>query len=200
MKKYFIVFALILALGMLNGSSLIDTTDKTVCAATCTNIQSGQILTSSGQVIEPGYDEFGYNYQALMFNGRYCDSDRVFGGDYCDVSLSMKWNDAWLSNKDCDGDGLLDRHFGLPTYIGSDAWQTNHMKGQYEGEGGEICEWDWFTKYMAKPTEAYDCSEVGYEIWEGFCVTLSVYNDPCGGFEGVEWHPVEPGFGGLSYP
>jgi len=95
----------------------------------CVTIQDGILETSDGGVITTGYDEFGYNYQAHMFSGRYCDSDRVLGGDYCDVNLIMKWNDAWISNKDCDGDGKLDRHFGYNSYIGSGAWCTNHQSG-----------------------------------------------------------------------
>jgi len=95
----------------------------------CATIQDGTIESSTGELLTIGYDEFGYNYQAHMFNGRYCDYDRVIGGDYCDVDLIMKWNDAWLSNKDCDDDDLLDRHLGFPSYIGSGAWCTNHQSG-----------------------------------------------------------------------
>jgi len=100
----------------------------------CTTIQSGELLASDGSVITTGYDQWGYNYQAHMFNGMYCDSYR--DADWCqpykDVKLMMKWNDAWLSNKDCDGDGLLDRHYGYDSYIGSGAWETNHQSGEYE--------------------------------------------------------------------
>ncbi len=71
--------------------------------AGCTTIQDGGLTDSAGNPISIGYDEFGYNYQAHMFNGRYCDSDRVIGGLYCDVDLIMKWNDGWMSNTDCDG-------------------------------------------------------------------------------------------------
>ncbi|HER23563.1 MAG TPA: hypothetical protein ENO17_00635 [Candidatus Atribacteria bacterium] len=99
----------------------------------CTTIQSGTLLTSDDEVITTGYDKWGYNYQALMFNGYYCDSyrDAAWCQEWKDVGLIMKWNDAWLSNKDCDGDGLLDRHYGSPTYIGSGAWLTNHQWGSY---------------------------------------------------------------------
>jgi len=112
------------------------------------------------QPISPGYDDFGYNYQAHMFNGYYTNAylgkegrppyegdasayyqllvDRedfdtiedaedymigehwnsdaarwdpnVWHWEFRDVTLMMKWNDAWLSNKDCDG-GDLDRHY-----------------------------------------------------------------------------------------
>ncbi len=46
----------------------------------CNTIQDGNIEASDGSLITVGYDEFGYNYQAHMFNGRYCDYDRVAGG------------------------------------------------------------------------------------------------------------------------
>ncbi|MFA6981864.1 MAG: hypothetical protein WC243_02490 [Patescibacteria group bacterium] len=108
--------------------------------ASCTTIQSGNIMNSEGEVITTGYDSWGYNYQANMFNGGYCDSyrDALWCQDYKDVNLIMKWNNAWLSNQDCDGDDLLDRHYGYTSYIGSGAWLTNHQSGTYEGT-----EYDW---------------------------------------------------------
>ena len=42
----------------------------------CTTIQSGELVASDGSVIESGYDKWGYNYQAHMFNGYYCDAYR----------------------------------------------------------------------------------------------------------------------------
>jgi hypothetical protein len=171
----------------------------------CTTIQSGTIKASDDSIITVGYDQYGYNYQAHMFNGRYCDYDRVIGGAYCDVDLIMKWNDAWLSNADCDGDGLLDRHYGFVSYIGSGAWTTNHQKGSYE-QDGVICEWDYFVKIIAAPADAYqdggvwytaDGTEIGPVIWGEFAVIQQVYNDPCGGAEGIEYlSPDHAGFGG----
>jgi hypothetical protein len=171
----------------------------------CTTIQSGELFTSDGNVITTGYDEFGYNYQAHMFNGRYCDVDRVIGGDYCDDNLVMKWNDAWLSNKDCDGDGSLDRHYGFGSYIGSGAWCTNHQSGEYEGEDGKICKWTWFCKIVAAPADAElvdgiwfdaDGTEIGPEIWGSFATIQVVSNDLCYGEHGIQYHsPVGPGLG-----
>lgn len=102
----------------------------------CTTIQSGTLLNSAEVVITTGYDVWGYNYQANMFNGKYCDSyrDAAWCQPYKDDNLMMKWNNAWLSNQDCNGDGLLDRHFGYPSYIGSGAWLTNHQSGTYQSE------------------------------------------------------------------
>jgi hypothetical protein len=108
----------------------------------CTTIQSGDLLNSVNEVITTGYDDWGYNYQAKIFNGTYCDAyrDAAWCQPYADVNLSMKWNDAWLSNKDCSGDDKLDRHYGHISYIGSGAWLTNHMSGEYEGE--EVASWN----------------------------------------------------------
>ena len=91
-----------------------------------------------------------------MFNGRYCDYDRKSDTlqEYCDIQLIMKWNDAWLSNKSCDSDLLLDRHFGYESYRGSGAWVTNHQSGEYT-EDGKTCKWNYFVKIVAAPESAF---------------------------------------------
>jgi hypothetical protein len=173
----------------------------------CTTIQSGELLTSAGEVIEPGYDSWGYNYQAYLFNGGYCDAyrDATWCQPYKDVSLVMKWNDAWLSNMDCDADGELDRHYGYDNYIGSGAWLTNHQSGTYESDG-MLCEWDYFVKIVAAPAEASlqggvwyyaDGTEIGPSIWGEFAIVQQVENDPCAGIEGLQYSsPDHSGFGG----
>lgn len=97
-------------------------------------IKSGKILDKFGDVINLGFNDWGYNYEAHIFNGKYCDA--YGNADWCqqfkDVSLLMKWNDAWLSNMDKDGNHLLDRHYGFDSYIGSGAWLTNHANNTYE--------------------------------------------------------------------
>ena len=173
----------------------------------CTTIQSGELLTSDGRVIQTGYDEWGYNYQARLFNGLYCESyrDAAWCEPYADVHLSMKWNDAWLSNMDCDGDGLLDRHYGYDSYIGSGAWLTNHQSGEYENVAGETCKWNYFVKIVAAPADAYvdggnwytaDGTEIGEVIWGAFAIIQQVENDPCAGIHGVQYlSPTRPGLG-----
>jgi deoxycytidylate deaminase len=66
MKRLFIV---VLALGFICGLS-------NLVSAECITIQDGTLLTTDGRVISTGYDEWGYNYQAHMFNGGYCDAYR----------------------------------------------------------------------------------------------------------------------------
>ena len=199
----------------------------------CTKIQDG-ILTYSashylaGQPLQVGYDIFGYNYNSHMFNGYYAnaylggagfppyegDADAYltenpgaashWAWPYRDVNLIMWWNDAWLSNKDCDGDNLLDRHYGFPSYIGSGAWETNHQYGSYE-ENGETYKWNYFVKIVAVPEDAYvadgywytaDGTQIGSVIWGEFAVTQRVYNDQGTGEHGIEYlSPAGPGFG-----
>jgi len=195
------------------------------------------------QALKPGFDAFGYNYQARLFSGSYAN---VYLGRYGfppytgdDASylaanptvttngnvswawpfrrdtVSMKWNDAWLSNKDCDGDGALDRHFGFSSYIGSGAWLTNHQSGDTSSiDGSDIPHWTYFTKIVAAPTNATsvacssnpweagpcwyttDGSEIGYGIWGEFAVIQEVYNDPGAGAHGILYKsPTNPSWG-----
>ncbi|MHB8772386.1 MAG: hypothetical protein ACYC7J_15435 [Syntrophales bacterium] len=173
----------------------------------CTTIQSGVLLTSDGRVIETGYDQWGYNYQARMFNGTYCDAyrDAAWCQPYKDDELEMKWNDAWMSNKDCSGDGLLDRHYGFPTYRGSGAWETNHQKGTYVDANGKKQRWSYFVKIVAAPLDATlvngfwcaaDGSVIGPAIWGEFAIIQEIYNDTGTGDHGVSYvSPYSAGFG-----
>lgn len=179
----------------------------------CVTIQDGTLLTSAGDVIKTGYDKWGYNYQARMFNGKYCDAYR--NAEWCqpwkDVNLQMNWNDAWLSNKDCDGDGLLDRHFGFNSYIGSGAWLTNHMSGEYLIQNGEAisCKFSDFVKIVAVPADAKlidgtwytaDGKEIGPGIWGEFAIIQEVLNDPCMGLHGLFYNGKAPTGFGFYFP
>lgn len=175
--------------------------------STCQTIQSGALLNSANEVIETGFDSWGYNYQAHLFNGKYCDAYRnaTWCQPYVNDDLAMKWNDAWLSNQDCDGDGKLDRHFGFANYIGSGAWLTNHQKGVYLDNNGKKQRWEYFVKIVAAPADAYqsggivyaaDGSEIGPIIWGEFAVIQEVYNDTGTGDHGVLYvSPYSAGFG-----
>lgn len=176
----------------------------------CVTIQDGTIRDAIGKLIELGYDEFGYNYQAHIFNGRYCDYDRVVGGDYCDVELIMKWSDAWLSNKDCNFDGKLDRGYSCdPVYANNSAcegaWLTNHQSGWVEVKG-KMRKWTYFVKIVAVMEEgAYkldgywytvDNVQIGPVIWGAYAVIQRVSNDPSLGQHGILYKsPIGPGFG-----
>ena len=201
--------------------------------ADCTHIQDGILEYSAGHYLEgqplkTGFDPYGYNYQAHLFKGSYANvylggngyphytgDDETYLAEnpgvivtwywpYRDVKLVMKWNDAWLSNKDCDDDGALDRHYGYNSYIGSGAWETNHQWGTYES-GDKTCDWNYFCKIVAVPADANkvdgiwhaaDGVEIGADIWDQFAIILQVENDPCAGLHGQQYKsPYSAGFG-----
>jgi len=188
------------------GLVIAGTKKNTETGEVCATIQGGTIIASDNTVITTGFDDWGYNYQGNFFKGYYCDSYR--GAEWCqeyeDVKLSMKWNDAWLSNKDCDGDLLLDRHYGHDGYIGSGAWLTNHQSGEEDVEG-EICKWNYFVKIVAVPDSAKntggiwyaeDGTEIGEAIWGPFAIIQQVENDSCAGLHGLQY--VSPAGAGLG--
>lgn len=236
MKTYFSLFVIsaIISIFFFSCQNPNDPTTEDLEKGGCATIQSGTIVYSTshylaGQPLTTGFDDYGYNYQAHMFSGSYFNAyaggagfaawdgedvqylldnpgaDGHWAWPYRDVDLLMKWNDAWLANKDCDGDGALDRHSGFSSYIGSGAWETNHMWGTYD-DGGVICEWDYFTKIIAVPSDANkvadiwynaDGIEIGPDIWGQFATIQTVENDPCAGIEGIQYSsPDHPGFGG----
>ena len=177
-------------------------------ALECTTIQDGTLVNSIGDPIETGFDDWGYNYGAHLFNGLYCESYRnaPWCAEYAEVNIQMKWNEAWLGNKDCDDDLLLDRHFGYATYVGSGAWLTNHQSGKVE-VNGKMRQWTYFVKIVAMDdgdtvTDGIVYRggvEVGPQIWGQFAIVQQVSNDPSFGEHGILYKsPVGPGLGNLN--
>lgn len=193
-------------------------------------ITEGEIFYSAGhylagQPIPTGFDLFGYNYQGHLFKGSYFNAYSggagfpPYEGDdeaylaanpkaashwawpYRDTQLLMKWNDAWLSNMDRNDDNKLDRHYGYTTYIGSGAWETNHMWG----ENDDGTQWNYYCNIVAAPVDATkslgvwytsDGTEIGPDIWGEFAVIFEVSNDPSTGDHGVIYNaPAPTGFG-----
>ena len=166
----------------------------------------GNVISFVG---ETGFDEWGYNYNAHMFSGGYCDAyqDAAWCQPNKDDKLIMKWDDAWLSNLDRDGDGDLDRHWGFDTYIGSGAWLTNHQSGEYL-DNDQVCKWTYFVKIVAAPADAYtdagnwytvDDVEIGPAIWGQFAIIQEVSNDKCAGDNGMQYvSPYTAGLGAYS--
>jgi hypothetical protein len=185
MKKIIIASAVILVLAL---------TTATVNAkpGSCVGIQSGLLTDSLGNPIVMGYDQFGYNYQAHMFNGTYDSSDRNIDGtywgsigDYVNDVLIMKWSDDWLSNQDCNGDGKLDRG----TSGISLGWLTNHVIGDYDSDsnGSQDAHYTYFAKIVWVGP--------GGSLWGQYEIIQEVYNDPLDGFHGLQYKVNPPGFG-----
>ncbi len=160
----------------------------------CATIQGGTITDSAGNPLSVGFDEFGYNYQAHLFVGTYDSSDRNLDGtywgstgDYVDDGLIMKWSDDWLANRDCDGDGKLDR--GADAGGTSQGWLTNQNEGDYDsdGDGSQDAHYTYFVKIVWVGP--------GGSLWGEYEIIQEVYNDPVGGFHGLQLKVGAPGFG-----
>lgn len=166
--------------------------------AGCTTIKNGGLTDTLGNPIVLGFDQFGYNYQAHHFNGTYDSNDRIldgkwFGwtGDFVDDRLEMKWSDDWLANKDCTGDGKLDR--GSPSSAGypilSQGWLTNHAVGDYDtdGNGTQDGHYTYFIKIVWVGP--------GGSLWGQYEIIQEVINDPTGGVHGLQFKLAAPGLG-----
>ncbi len=195
------------------------------------SIQDGVLFYSAGHFLEgqpltTGYDPFGYNYQAHMFKGSYAnaylgrDGLPPYEGDadsylaenldaadhwvwpYRDIELTMKWNDAWLSNKDCDENEVLDRHYPYNSPVGSGAWLTNHQSGIVDGKKRT-----YFVKIVAAPLDATtsgeswyaaDDTEIGPVIWGSYAIIQEQgygFDFPIPGEISRYVSPAGPGFG-----
>ncbi len=167
----------------------------TFAASSCATIKDGTITDSAGNPVVSGYDQFGYNYQAHMFNGTYDSSDRnndgtYWGqtGDYVDDKLMMKWSDAWLANVDCNGDNKLDRGLVDGAVGGiSKGWLTNHVVGDYTDGNGDVQNYTDFVKIV--------WTGLGSPLWGQYTIIQEVLNDPAAGFSGLLDKIGNPGFG-----
>ncbi len=158
--------------------------------AQCNTIKSGDIVARNGDPVALGYDQYGYNYQAHIFNGLYENYSRpaepVMEGT---EHLVMKWSDNWLANVDCNNDFKLDR--GLDRKTGestgvSQGWCTNHFEGDYEGSDADLHHYTYFVKiaYVGPaPSEGPDPFEET-RIWGSYAIIEEVQTDDFGEYGG----------------
>lgn len=125
---------------------------------------------------ERGFDEFGYNYNANIFNGSLDGADRVWDGTYwgddpwieefdgyrieIDVAsthLIMKWNDYWFPPEKHDGKGP------------EGGWLTNHFRGTYTDEEGNQWKFNLFYKIVY--------TGPGSPLWGNYTVIQTVFTD-----------------------
>ena len=113
-----------------------------------------------------GFDQFGYNYNARIFNGKADGVDRILDDavwgdpDYANDRLVMKWSKAWDDA----------RFHGAPWT--SAAWEDNEWNGKAPGGSGEV----WHYKIVWVGPKLKDSSywrEGGDPIWGEFEVIFS---------------------------
>lgn len=174
-----------------------------IFAQQCAKIQNGGIIDAKGSPVTVGYDKYGYNYQAHIFNGLYPNYSRpdvvVTSGT---EKLVMKWSDDWLANVDCTGDSKLDR--GLNAKTGAVAgfsmgWVTNHFEGDYLGSDGEYHHYTYFAKivYVGAPPASGPDPWASVRIWGLYAVIEEIQTDPFGEYGGrlKSTKLVAPGLG-----
>ncbi len=115
---------------------------------------------------DKGFDEFGYNYNARLFNGEVDGADRILDGKYWGDStyandkLVMKWSKAWDDA----------RFNGAPWT--SDAWTDNEWNGKAPGGSGET--WHYKIVWVGPELQNSKYWKVGgYPIWGQFEVIFS---------------------------
>jgi hypothetical protein len=136
-----------------------------------------------------GFDEFGYNYNAGIFNGKADGVDKILDskvwGDpaYANDHLVMKYSKAWTAAK----------FNGEPW--GPDAWCSNEWNGSVAGGSGE----NWHYKIVwvgALLENSPYWKDKGYPIWGQFEVILSQGKTPEGHF--WETHANPAGYGAAN--
>ncbi len=166
-------------------------------------INDGILLYPAGhslqdQPLKTGVDIFGYNFQGKNFNGffinaylgaegypPYDGNDQAYleqnpevalhwAWPFKDAILEMHWNDSWLSNKDKNLDGFLDRHYNYFSYLGSGAQLTNLIT--WSDDWGDH---SYYAVIQAAPLTAVsngfewfneDGTNLGRAIWESFII------------------------------
>lgn len=177
----FVVLVSLFLVSRMVGFNVLGTNTAKLCAT----IQDGTITDSAGNPIGLGYDKWGYNYQARMFNGYYGNFSRpavpVTSGD----KLIMKWSDSWLANVDCNGDHKLDRGLVNGVVNGvSMGWLTNEMKGSYTDANGPQHYTDFVKIVWVGP---------GGDLWGQYNIIQEIYNDT--GTGNYRFKDGAPGFG-----
>lgn len=178
-------------------------------------LRDGVLEDEWGNPLVLGFDDYGYNYQAHMFNGWYWNNGRpevpftdeqsLIDAGKSTTWLMMKWSDAWLSNVDRNSDTKLDRGNDEPytSSAATGAWLTNHQWGVND----DGTHWYYFVKIVYPGDDAVHNAtddtwytaegvEIGPAIWGAYARILQISNDPALDEHGVlnNW-PAPTGFG-----
>ena len=121
-----------------------------------------------------GFDQFGYNNTARVFNGTGSSWCLAGGqganclGIYSPDKLVMKWNAAWDA---CNANGYDDPAFCLG------AWTTNEWNGK--APGGSGAGWHYKIIWVGSAGAASPYwSDGGYSVWGNYEVTMDQGVDP----------------------
>lgn len=125
-----------------------------------------------------GFNQYGYNYSARIFNGTYlswCESGGSSAaacvatlGIYANDKLVMKWNAQWDA---CNANG-----YNNPKYC-LGAWVDNELNGRVFGDSGEVWHYKIIWVGSAGSSSPYWLPG-GYSIWGNYEVVMDQGSDP----------------------
>lgn len=153
------------------------------------------LLIGAGAVLANGFDQYGYNLAARIFNGTglsWCQGKfgwskaqcESYLGPYTYDKLVMKWNAEW--------DRGNDENWANPPYA---AWENNEWNGNTKGGSGAVwhykIKWDEGCAISGTPS-----MDGAYCIWGQFAVLMDQGKDPSMG-PGHIWlaHGIPTGYG-----
>jgi len=120
-----------------------------------------------------GFDQFGYNRKARIFNGPASGWCLQHGysadcmGIYSNDRLVMKWNAEWDRG---NAEGWTDPN-------GYDAWEDNEWNGAFPGGSGAV--WHYKIKWIGLcGADGTPLPDGGYCIWGQFEVLMDQGKDP----------------------
>ena len=151
-----------------------------VCSVAVACVEKGattpdfSVANRSADALSGGFDQYGYNRQARIFNGAADGIDRNLDGKiwgstaYASDHLVMKWNSEWdRGNRE---------GWSKPPY---DAWLNNEWSGASSGGSGSV--WHYKYKWVGPCGAAYTpLPSGGYCLW--------------GQFEVLQDHGIDPSF------
>ncbi len=134
-----------------------------------------QTTSTAPSFAASGFDEFGYNRTARIFNGTFSSwcEERAAGpncmGIYSPDNLVMKWNSEW--------DRGNDEEWAEPPYS---AWLNNNSNGKVAGGSGAV--WHYKIQWVGLCGADYTpLLDGGYCIWGIFEVLMDQGVDPNSG-------------------
>ena len=155
----------------------------------------GTTTVSAAPANGGGFDDFGYNHTARIFNGtckswhmgKFGSTDaqaEAYCGIYTNDKLVMKWNAEW-DRGNAEG-------WSNPPY---NAWENKEWNGAFPGGSGEVWHYKivWVGNCNADPSLV---PEGGYCIWGQFATIMDHGKDSTGHFWFAHANPT--GYG--SYP
>ena len=138
-----------------------------------------------------GFDEFGYNDVAHIFNGKASGWCLAGGqsadcmGIYTNDNLIMKWNEAW---DECNAHGYDD-----PTYCAG-AWTSNEWNGMNPDGSQSVWHYKMIWVGSAGESSIY-WMPGGYSIWGNYEVIQDFGFDPTGHYWYAHARPNGYGLG-----